>query len=116
MPLGADISLAFMRLKAASTKNIASGILTVDQSITIVNGEGAANDNLDRINIDTSLIMPSGYTEMLILRAATGLTITIRDAQDNILTNSGNNFAFTDIMMAVLFRVSGSSSWICING
>jgi hypothetical protein len=116
MALGADVNLGFIRFEAANNKTIASGVLTVDQSMTIVNGEGAANDNLDRINIDTSLTMPSGYTEMLILRAATGLTITIRDAQDNILTNSGNNFAFTDVTMAILFRVSGSSSWICING
>lgn len=112
----ADVSTGFFRLKAANTKTIAAGVLTVDQGITIVNGEGDANDNLDTINIDTSLGLTSGYTEMLVLRAATGLTITIRDAQDNILTNSGNNFAFTDVTMAVLFRVSGSSSWICING
>lgn len=116
MALGADVSIGFLRFEAANTKTIASGILIVDQSMTIVNGEGAANDNLDTLTIDTSLTMPSGYTEMLILKAATGLTITIRDAQDNILTNSGNNFAFTGVMMALLFRVSASSPWICING
>lgn len=112
-----DISVdGLYRFGNANTKTIASGVLTVTQTMTIVNGEGAANDDLDTINIDTSVILPSGYAEMLVLRAATGLTITIRDNQDNILTNSGNNFAFTDIMMAVLFRVAGSGDWICING
>lgn len=116
MALGADVSLGLIRFEAANTKTIASGILTVDQSITIVNGEGAANDNLDTINIDTTLLLPTGYTEMLILRAATGLTITVTDAVGNILTNSGNNFSMTDIKLTVLFRVNSSSPWICING
>lgn len=116
MSLGADINAGMLRLAAANTKTIASGILTVDQDVTIVNGEGAANDNLDTIIVDTSLLLPSGFGDMLILRAATGLTITIRDNQDNILTNSGNNFAFTDIMLVLLFRINGSADWIAING
>src|SRR5690348_12913677 len=109
-----DISFALFRLKGAVTKTIASGVLTVTQTRITVNGEGAANDNLDTIAIDDTLLLPGGYGEMLVLQAATGLTITIRDAQDNIRTNSGNNFAFTDIMLAVL--IPAGSGWICING
>lgn len=109
-----DINFGLFRLKNAVTKTIASGVLTVTATRITVNGEGDASDNLDTIAIDTSLILPSNYGEMIVLQAATGLTITIRDAQDNIRTNSGNNFAFTDIMLAVLFPTA--SGWICING
>lgn len=114
MSLGADVSAGLYRLKNATTITIASGVLVITQSRITVNGEGAVNDNLDTIEIDPTLILSSGYGEMLVLQAATGLTITIQDAQDNIRTNSGNNFAFTDIMLALLFPTA--AGWICING
>ncbi len=115
MPLGADVSLGFLRFKNAVSGTIASGELTVSQSFMTVSSESGTTDNLDTLTVDTDLTMPSDYVELVMLRAATGHTITIRDAQDNIVTNSGNNFAFTDVQVALLLRVA-ADQWVCLNG
>lgn len=116
MPLGADINAGFLRLKAAVAGTIASGVLIVTQSQMIVTSETGTSDNLDTLTIDTSLIMPAGYTEMIVLYAAAGHTITITDAAGNVLTNSGGNFSMTDVKAAILSRRDGSSNWILSNG
>lgn len=116
MPLGADISVAFMRLKAAATLTIAAGVLTATQSQILVNGEGSANDDLATINIDSTLIMPSGYTEVLLLKAAGALTITVKHGTGNISLASGADFSLTGQKTLMLVRMSSAVHWNDIAG
>jgi hypothetical protein len=116
MPLAGDISSALIRLKSAVTDTIAGGALTITQSVMIVAAESGTADDLDTLTLDTDLIMPSGYTEFIILKADAGDTITITDNVGNIQTNSGSSFSLTGDKLAMLFRVSPSDDWVVMNG
>jgi hypothetical protein len=120
MALGADVSAGFFRVKAATNATITSGVLTVTQAEHIVVAESGASDDLDTINISTSLIMTSGYLEILILTAKIGQTIAIKHNTGNILCNSGADVSLTENKAAILVRFALTTTsdvnnkWRCI--
>lgn len=117
MPLGADVSVGFIRLKAAAQITIVSGVLTATQSEIIVDAEGAGTtDDLATINIDSTLVMVSGYTEALLLKARTGDTITVKHGTGNIFLASAADFSLTGEKTLMLVRMSSASNWNDIAG
>lgn len=117
MPPGADVSAGFLRLKAAAQITIVSGVLTATQSEIIVDAEGAGTtDDLVTINIDSTLIMPSGYTEVLLLKAKAADTITVKHGTGNIFLASAADFSLTGEKTLMLVRISSAANWNDIAG
>lgn len=116
MALGAALGIGFLRLKAGIIITLASDVLIATQSQIFVAAESGTTDNLTTINISTSLIMTSGYTESLLLKADTGNTITVKHGTGNIHLASGADFTLTGEKTLMLVRMSSSSNWNDIAG
>ena len=93
--------------KAAAAKTVASGVLTVDMSGHVVDGEGSADDDIDTINGGTA-------EQLLFLRPDSGITLTLKHGTGNILTNDGTDFVLNPNGVASL--VYDGSNWRLMGG
>lgn len=116
MPLGADVSFAFFRIKAGVIVTLATNVLTATQSQVIVAAQTGTTDNLATLNIDSTLLMPDGYTEVILLKADTGDTITVKHGTGNIYLASASDFTLTGEKTLMLVRMGGTSNWNDIAG
>lgn len=95
--------------------DIASGVLTPTQSVIEVDGEGGANDDLVTITPAAGFAV-SGFQGLLILKAKTGITITVKHNTGNIALASGADFSLTGERTLMLFRINASAKWNDIAG
>ena len=98
-----------------SETTIASGVLAPAQSAIIVNGEGGVSDDLVTISPAVGATL-AGYQMLLMLKAKTGLTITVKSGSGNITLASGADFSLTGEKTLMLFRMSASDNWNDISG
>lgn len=96
---------------AATTLTLDTGAVTVSQVRHILAAEAGVTDDLDTITVDSTIA--SGYGGVVILKADSGDTITVKDGTGNIVT--GNN---ADIVLAgdarLVLEYNGSN-WVPVN-
>lgn len=89
---------------------IASGVLTVSQSLVTVEGEGAANDDLVTIAFAPAFTK-AGYQAPVYLKAKAGRTITLKHGTGNISLASGADFSLTGEKTICLLRMTDSDDF-----
>lgn len=95
------ISQSSIVLEIADTYTVAAGVLTPQQSLCVINGEGAANDDIVTITPGTKLIK-TGYVTLLYLTAKIGQTHTIKHGTGNIKCNTGADISLTENKAVIL--------------
>lgn len=81
-----------------STLTIASGVVTVTQTMHVIAAESATSDDLDTINISADIPTASGSTNFrtyILLRADSGDTITVKHGTGNISLGSGADYVLS---------------------
>jgi hypothetical protein len=104
-----------VRLESADTLTIASGVVTVDQSIHIIAAEAGTTDDLDTITLDYPQITVASttYRPLLLITADTGDTITLKNGTGNIACSTNKDIALDDEMYALL--VYNGTNWVNVN-
>lgn len=111
-----DLGAVGTNTPTAKTVNTDRLVIDTDVASYIVDGEGAADDDIDGI---------SGFNagQLLLLIAATGRTITLKDenagaaaATDKIRTMGGADQAFGDDEAVLLYHDETLNRWVVIAG
>jgi hypothetical protein len=97
-------------MKEAVEIAIVSGVLTVTQQLVIVEGEGGANDDLVTIAFHADFVK-ANYQPIVILKAKTGRTITLKHSGGNIRLKAGADFSLTGELTKPLLRMTSSSNF-----
>lgn len=103
-----DGDLAFL---AATTLTIDTGVITVSRLKHIINGEGDANDILTTITVSADIDV--GYGGVLLLTAASGITITLANGTGNIACSTNQDITLDDEMYALL--IYNGTNWVNVN-
>lgn len=109
MANGAFFAKGFMLADAVEIP-IIGGVLTVTQSKVIVEGEGAANDDLVTIAFADDFTK-AGYEPPIYLKAKTGRTITVKNSGGNIRLASGADFSLTGEKTICLLRMTATDNF-----
>lgn len=96
------ITVSTVMLEIADTYTVASGVLTPQQSLCVVNGEGAANDDIVTITPGSKLIKTGYVAAPIYLTAKIGQTHNIKHGTGNIKTNTGADIVLTENKMVIL--------------
>lgn len=89
------LPVSSVMLEISDTYTVASGVLTPQQALCVVNGEGAANDDIVTITPGSNLIK-TGYVAPLWITAKIGQTHTIKHGTGNIKCNTGADISLTE--------------------
>ena len=102
------LNIHALALKAASTLNIASGVITVTQQYHVLAAESGTTDDVDTISMGfTNLTVKSNtYYPLLCLTADSGDVITLKDGTGNLSLPNGDDIAIDP----------GSFVWLLWNG
>ena len=87
---------------------IATGVVTVTQGFHTIAAESTTTDDLDTINLDSSLNLGT-YRPFLALIGDSGDTITVKHGTGNIVLNAAADFSLTASKMILLFY--DGSNW-----
>lgn len=99
------VSLDGLFFREEAQVTIASGVLTLAQAFNVVSAESGVTDDLDTISISNTLPLTFegvAYRPVVVLKAAAGHTITIRDGVDNI--ECGSTIALSGDTLVVLMQ------------
>jgi hypothetical protein len=96
--------------KDATTLTIASGVVTATQTAHIIAAETGTTDNLDTITISADHLSGGGvtYRPLLLLRADTGDTITLKHGSGNLDFTGSKDITLTDGAW-ILFFYNGTN-------
>jgi hypothetical protein len=92
--MAARVWTGSFQMKEAVTVEIDGGVLTVTQSLVIVDGEGGANDDLVTIEFAPGFAK-DGYQPPIYLKAAAGRTITVKHGTGNISLEAGSDYSLS---------------------
>jgi hypothetical protein len=92
----------------ATTLTIASGVITVIQVKHIIAAQTGTTDDLDTINVDSTI--GAGYEGIIILKADAGDTITLKHETGNISLPGGFDINLTG--EALLIMVDNGTNWV----
>ena len=104
---GLDLSGSFAPATGTSL-TIASGVVTVAQMKHVIAAETGTADDLDTITVDSTI--GSGYQGIVILRADTGDTITLKHGTGNIALPGSIDVSLSG--QAVLMLVYNGTNWV----
>lgn len=82
---------------------VASGIVTVEQSLCVINGEGGANDNIDTITPGDKLTK-SLHGQVIWITAKIGQTHLVKHNSGNIMCNTGADISLTENKAVMLVK------------
>ena len=105
----ATVALPALAFKSATTLTIATGVITVTQSAHIVAAETGTADDLDTITVGITDLSSAGntYYPLLLLRADTGDTITLKygiAGADNLNFTGDKDLKLTDSAWILLMH------------
>jgi hypothetical protein len=99
--------------KDSTTLTIASGVVTVTQTMHIIAAESATSDDLDTINISADLptvVGSDNFRTYILLRADSGDTITVKHSTGNITLGSGQDYVLSGSKTLQLLYTG--SAWV----
>lgn len=96
------IPVSSVLLEIADTYTVAAGILTPQQALCVVNGEGAANDDIVTITPGDKLTKAGYVAAPIYLTAKIGQTHTVKHGTGNIKCNTGADISLTENKMVIL--------------
>lgn len=100
-------------LKDASILTIATGVITITQTMHTVAAESSTTDDLDTINISANVPTTVGsdtFRSYILLRADTGDTITVKHGTGNITLASATDYVLSGSKTLQLLYTG--SAWV----
>lgn len=97
------LPVSSLMLEEPDIYTVASGVVTIEQGFAVINGEGAANDDIVTITPGTKLTKTS-YGQVIYITAKIGQTHLVKHNTGNILCNTGADISLTENKVVMLVK------------